>query len=411
MTTGTADGSFAPSTPARHGRHPTRWVLVVLGLCLLGLLVFRLFQQPRSTAGGSMAPEARVVPVTVTHVSLGDLPIFIEGLGNVTPIHTVTVKTLVDGQLMNVHFKEGQMVHRGDLLAQVDPRPFAIQLAQGRAALARDVAQAKEAKLNYERFRMLGEQKLISQQQVDDQRASADQLQASTGVDQAQIDNAQLQLKYARIVSPIDGVTGVRLVDPGNIVHASDQTGIVVITQLDPITVLFVLPQDDQPRVARALAAGPVTVDAYSRGGDTKLGTGQLLLIDNQINQATATMRLKAIFPNPDRALWPNAFVKTRLLLTTRRSVVLVPSTVVQRGPQGTFAYVVTANQTVAVRPVDIEVVQGDTAIVARGLRPGEQVVTEGQGQLRPGARVAPRLVTQSPVPSASALPPGARPG
>jgi multidrug efflux system membrane fusion protein len=378
---------------------------------MLGLLVFRLLEKPRATSAGAVAPEVRVVPVTVTRVTLGDLPIFLEGIGNVAPIYTVTVKTLVDGQLMNVYFKEGQMVHRGELLAQVDPRPFAIQLQQGRAALARDAAQAKEAKRNYERFRMLGEQKLISQQQVDDQHASADQLQASTGVDQAQIDNAQLQLKYARIVSPIDGVTGVRLVDPGNIVHASDQTGIVVITQLDPIAVLFTLPQDDQPRVARALAAGPVTVDAYSRDGATKLGTGQLLLIDNQINQATATMRLKATFPNPNRALWPNAFVKTRLLLTTRQGVLLVPSAAVQRGPQGTFVYVVTPDQTVAVRPVDIEVVQGETTILARGLRPGEQVVTDGQAQLRPGAKVAPHPAAKSPAPSATASSPGDHPG
>jgi multidrug efflux system membrane fusion protein len=388
-------------------------VLGLLGLCLLGFFAYRLRgQQPAGGAGGpgGAAAEARVVPVTVARAALGDLAIYLEGLGSVTPLYTVTIKSQVDGRLDRVFFTEGQTVHRRQLLAQIDPRPFAIQLQQAEAALARDAAQLRNAKLNYERQRMLREQRLVAQQAVDDQRTSADQFQATLAADQAQIDNAKLQLNYARIVSPITGVTGVRLVDPGNLIHASDPTGIVVITQLDPIAVLFTLPEDHEQQVAKALATGPVTVDAYGRDGTTKLAAGRLLMIDNEINQSTATIRLKATFPNPDRALWPNAFVKARLLLSTRRGQLLVPTTAVQRGPQGTFAYVVNPDQTVALRPIVVEVTQGDTTAIAGGIEPGALVVTEGQSQLRPGAKVAPHLLTMPP-PAASARPPGSGPG
>jgi multidrug efflux system membrane fusion protein len=215
--------------------------------------------------------------------------------------------------------------------------------------------------------------------------------------DKAQIENARLQLDYARIKSPIDGITGVRLVDPGNIVHAADTTGIVVVTQMDPIAVLFTLPQDDLPDVARAQAQTPLTVEALSRDGAQKLGTGQLELIDNQINQGTATMRLKAIFPNPDRALWPNQFVKARLQLTVRKGALVIPAVAVQRGPQGAFVYVVGDDGRAAARDVAIERIEGEQAIVAKGLTAGDKVVSEGQNQLRPGARVQPR---QPPQPS-----------
>ena len=286
-------------------------------------------------------------------------------------------------------YREGQAVKHGEVLADIDPRPFAILLHQGEAALARDKAQLEGAKRNLERYQAVGGQHLLPQQQIDDQGALVAQLQGTVLADQAQIENARLQLDYARIKSPIDGVTGVRLVDPGNLVHASDTTGIVVVTQMDPIAVLFTLPQDDLPDVSRAQTAGPLAVDALTRDGGRTLATGQLELIDNQINQGTATMRLKAIFPNPDRALWPNQFVTARLRLTVRKGALVVPAAAVQRGPQGTFVYLVGDGDRADLRVVTVERIEGELALIAKGLVPGERVVREGQSQLRPGARLA----------------------
>jgi multidrug efflux system membrane fusion protein len=346
-----------------------------------------------------------VVPVSVATVVTKDVPIWLEGLGTATPIATVNVKTLVDGRLDAVAFKEGQLVHKGDLLAQVDPRPFQIALHNAEAALARDSAQLREARLNLERYRTLRAQSLVAQQQVDDQQALADQYEATTQSDQASVDSAKLNIDYAHITSPIDGVTGVRLVDPGNIVHASDQSYMVVITQLDPMAVLFNLPEDDLPRVQKGLAAGKIPVEAYSRDGQTKLGTGQLALIDNEVNQATATIRLKALFANADRSLWPNEFVKARLLLDTRKGAIVVPATAVQRGPNGTYAYVVGSDDTVATRPVEVASTQGEEAIIGKGLAASERVVTDGQNQLRPGAKVQPRTPDAKPATQGPATP------
>jgi multidrug efflux system membrane fusion protein len=247
-------------------------------------------------------------------------------------------------------------------------------------------------------------QKLIPQQQVDDQKAAADQATAALAADHALADNARLQLDYARIKSPIDGVTGVRQVDPGNIVHPGDAGGIVVVTQLDPMAVVFTLPQDDLPRVAKQLAEGPLQVEAYARDGATLLGTGQLLLIDNQVNQQTATIKLKATFPNPKRLLWPNAFVKARLLLTTRSGALVVPATAIQRGPQGTFVYLLDPANKASVRPVVIDQTQDEIVILKSGLKPGDRIVIEGQGAIRPGATVAPRAPAAAG--SAGAAPP-----
>jgi multidrug efflux system membrane fusion protein len=284
------------------------------------------------------------------------------------------------------------VVKRGQVLAQVDPRPFEVLLHQGQAALARDQAQLRGAELNLARYEQVVKEKLIPQQQADDQRALVDQYRAVTLGDKATIENARLQLDYARITSPIDGVTGVRQVDPGNLVHASDTTPIVVVTQLDPIAVLFTLPQDDLPRVAKARGDGgdKLTVEVRARDGGEPLATGKLGLVDNQINQATATIRLKAIFSNPDRALWPNQFVRARLRLDVMKGALVVPAVAVQRGPQGTFVYVVEGERAAA-KPVTVELLQGDEAIVAKGLGEGDAVVIEGQAQLRPGAKVATR--------------------
>jgi multidrug efflux system membrane fusion protein len=248
----------------------------------------------------------------------------------------------------------------------------------------------------------LGQQNLVPRQQIDTQRTLVAQTDAALQADQAQIASARLNLDYSRITSPVAGVTGVRLVDPGNIIHASDTTGIVVVTQLDPIAVIFTLPEDDQFRISQAMAQGPLYVDAFSRDGVKKLGTGQVMLIDNQINTTTATIRLKASFANPDHALWPNAFVKARLVLSTNKGALALPNNTIQRGPQGAFVYVVKSDQTVEVRAIEIATIQGDTAIIQSGIEVGEKVVSEGQNQLRPGAKVA---VRAAPEPSSSARP------
>jgi multidrug efflux system membrane fusion protein len=320
--------------------------------------------------------------------------VWLEGLGNVSAFYTVTVKPLVDGRIDRVAFKEGQHVKKGDTLVQIDPRPYRIQLEAAQASLARDQANLKNAQLNLDRYKTLSDQKLIAVQQMTDQQASVDQLVAQVSADRATIDSAKLNLDYANVTSPIDGVVGVRLVDPGNVVHASDPGGLVVVTQLDPIAVFFTLPEDDLAAVTKAMAAGQLPVDALSRDGDKPLGVGTLSVIDNQINQSTATIRLKAIFPNPESLLWPNQFVKARLRLATRKGATVVPAAVIQHGPQGTFAYVVGADSSAEPREVTVEAIQGDLAVIAKGLSVGEQVVVEGQAQLRKGSKVQAKPAT-----------------
>jgi membrane fusion protein, multidrug efflux system len=376
-----------------------RWVVGLVGLgvvAALGLVVRARTAQPGAGgAAASASAEGRAVPVVTAVASARDVPIYLDGLGNVTPVYTITVKTLVDGLLQKVLFKEGDFVKKGQVIAQVDPRPYLIQLHTAEAAEARDAATLRNAKLDLERYRNLRAQNLIPQQQLDTQQTLVDTTDAALKSDEVQAENARLQLDYAAIKSPIDGVTGVRLVDPGNIVHQADTTGIVIVTQLDPIAVLFTLPEDDLPRVNKQLAQGPIPVEVTSRDGATKLGSGEVALVDNEINPQTATMRLKAIVKNPDKALWPSEFVKARILLTTRKNAITVPATAIQRGPQETFVYVVGADKTASQRPVEVETIQGETAIISKGVAAGDEVVSEGQTQLRPGSKVAPR--TQAP--------------
>ena len=344
-----------------------------------------------SAKGGRPGAAERVIPVVTADAAVRDVPVYLDGLGTVTAYKTVNIHAQVNGRLDKVSFREGQAVKKGEMLAQIDPRPFTIALHQAEATHARDEAQLAGAKRNLDRFIGVGAQRLIPQQQVDDQRALVDQLTGTVAADKAQIENARLQLDYARITSPIDGVTGVRLVDPGNLVSTTDANGIVVVTQMDPIAVLFTLPQDALPDVSREQANGPLKVEARTRDGGQLLADGELGLIDNLINTGTATMRLKAIFPNPQRLLWPNQFVKARLLLTVRKGALVIPAVAVQRGPQGAFVYVVGDDMRAVLRPVTVERIEGETAIVAKGLTAGDKVVSEGQNQLRPGARVQPR--------------------
>ncbi len=350
----------------------------------------------KGPAGG---PKEFAVPVQTVAVARKDVPIFLDGLGNVVAFQTVTVKPQVDGKLERVLFREGQAVRKGELLAQIDPRPFQIALHQAQAGLARDEAQLAGAQRDLVRYRDLAQKKLAPEQQVDDQAAMVGQLQGAVGGDRAAIENAKLNLEYASIVSPIDGVTGVRQVDAGNLIHQADPNGLVVVAQLDPVALLFSLPEDDLPRVSRRMADGPLVVDVYDREGTQKLGTGRLELVDNEINQSTASLRLKAILPNPSRLLWPNQFVKARLLLEVRRGALVVPQASVQRGPKGPFVYLVDAQRHAQLVNVEVELAEGDDAVVAGQLAEGDRVVVEGQNQLKPGALVAPRAEERKKAP------------
>jgi len=339
------------------------------------------------------APPA--VPVSVSTAEQHDMPVYLTGLGSVTAFNTVNIKSRVDGELVQVAFKEGEMVKKGDLLAVIDPRPYQVQLSQAEAQLFKDQASLRDAQLNYQRFKgLLQDSGAMSQQQVDTQKATVDQLEGAVRSDQSAVDNAKLQLVYCHITAPVNGRIGLRLVDVGNIVHATDTNPMLVITQLQPIAVIFTLPEDNLQQVAQRMHQGELEVDAYSRDDRTKLASGSLLTIDNQIDQTTGTVKLKAIFSNADNALWPNQFVNARLLLDTKKNAIIIPAAAIQRGPSGTFVFVVKPDKTVEVREVTIAITQNNRTAIASGITPGDIVVTDGQDKLQAGSKVEPRAAT-----------------
>lgn len=342
------------------------------------------------------------IPVIATAVKMEDVPVYGEGIGTVQASNTITVKVRVDGELTKVVFKEGQEVKAGDVLAQIDQRPFAAALAQAKAARAKDEALLANAKADQERYKVLVPKQAASQQQLDTQSALVAQYQAQIAGDEAAIDNAQIQLDYTTIRAPISGRTGVRLVDEGNIVHANDEGGLVVITQLKPVAVVFTLPQDRLDDMQAAMARGPVTAIAFRRDGVTRVGEGTVALIDNQISSDTGTLRIKAMFPNEDLKLWPGAFVNVKVLLDTHHNVVTIPAQAIQRGPDGFYVYVVKPDDTVEKRAVTTSGISAGTASIATGLAAGDQVVIDGQYKLIPGARVTVRPPPPGAAPAKS---------
>jgi len=346
----------------------------------------------KSSKGGRQGMAGQAMPVAVAPVAVSDLPVYLSGLGSVQAFYTVLVKTRVDGQIVRVNFREGQDVKQGDLLVVIDPRPFQAALSQAEATLFKDQAALKDAKVNLERFKDLFQNGgVISKQQLDTQDSLVGQLEGAVRADQAQVENAKLNVTYTNITAPINGRVGLRLVDPGNIVHASDTTGLLLITQMHPIAVIFTLPEDNLATVAQHMRKGPLSVDAYSRDDQTKLASGKLLTIDNQIDVSTGTAKLKAVFDNQEQALWPNQFVNARLLLEVRKNSTVIPSAAIQRGPQGAYVFVVKPDKTVDMRTVEIALVEGNSASIASGLQPGEVVVTDGQDKLQAGSHVEPR--------------------
>jgi len=348
---------------------------------------------PRGAGRGGSQPP---MPVSVASAKVQDVPVYLTGLGNVVGYNTVTVKSRIDGQLVQVPIREGQEVEKGDLLALIDPRPYQVALSQAQANLYKDQAALQDAKLNAQRYADLAKQGVISRQQYDTQASASGQLEGAVQADQAAIDNAKLNLVYTKITAPISGRVGLRQVDVGNMVHASDQNGMFVITQLHPIAVLFTLPEDQLPSVAQQMRkARQLPVDAFSRDNQNSLGTGKLLTIDNQIDPTTGTGKLKAEFENKDRTLWPNQFVNVKLLLDVRKNNIVVPAAAIQHGPQGTYVYVAKEDKTAELRQVTVAYMTGDVAAIANGVKPGDQVVTDGQDKLQSGSKIEPR--TENP--------------
>jgi multidrug efflux system membrane fusion protein len=401
---GARDSSAAP--PAK-----SRWWLwiAILAVVAIGIWYYR-GARSTSEAGGKAAPGATstgkgkggpggagmTVPVVVATAQKGNLPVYLIGLGSVTAYNTVTVRSRVDGQIVKVNFTEGQFVHAGDALIEIDPRPYQVQLEQAEGQLAKDQAQLHDVQIDFERYTLLYNEGVVPKQQVDTQQAQVGQFQGAIKADQATIDNAKLQLVYAHITAPISGRVGLRLVDMGNIVHASDTTGLLVITQLQPISVIFTLPQDQLQQVLIKLrGGGQLPVEAYDRDDLTKIADGKLATIDNQIDPTTGTYKLKSTFSNENNVLFPNQFVNVHMLVDTKKDLVIVPAAAIQRGPQGTYVYVVSGGDTVNIRIVTLAQTTGNNIGISAGINSGDIVVIDGQDKLQDGSKV---LTSTSPT-------------
>ncbi|MGZ4814384.1 MAG: MdtA/MuxA family multidrug efflux RND transporter periplasmic adaptor subunit [Terriglobales bacterium] len=399
-------------------------VLIVLAV-VVACAVLVAFTRSRNSgktadAGAGNAPQqaggrgarggmgSQVIPVAVAPATQQDMPVYLSGLGSVQAFYTVTVKTRVDGEVRQVYFKEGQDVKKGDPLVEIDPRPYQVALEQAEATLLKDQSQLTIAQRNFQRYQDLYKQGVVARTDLDAQESNFGALNGQVKADQAAVDNAKLNLAYCHITAPIQGRVGLRQVDPGNMVHASDATGLLVITQLRPITALFTIPEDTLPQVMQAehKSKKPLEVDAFSRDNQTKLATGSLTTVNNQIDPTTGTVRLKAVFDNTDGLLWPNQFVNARLLLDVKKNAVVIPAAAIQRGTQGTFVFVVGQDGTAQIRPVKVGVSNGDLLAVDSGLAPGEQVVTDGQDKLQAGSKVQAHAMG-----GASGNPPGGAPG
>ncbi|MBO0765055.1 MAG: efflux RND transporter periplasmic adaptor subunit, partial [Hyphomicrobiaceae bacterium] len=367
------------------------WLLAAVVVLDTGLGVWQRYgsSRPGQSSGQSSGPSSgsRPAPVQVATVERKDFPVVLTGLGTVQATNTVTVRSRVDGQVVKVAFEEGQMLKEGDLLVQIDPAPFKAALDQTVAKLAQDQASLNNAKQDLARTIPLAKQGVSTQQLLDQRTAQVANLTALVQADQAAIDSAKVQLAYTTIRSPLTGRAGFRLIDPGNIVHASDQAGILTITQLKPISVIFTAPEQQLPSINQALKEGPLKVTALSSDGANRLGEGTLRLVDNQVDPASGTIKLKASFPNEDNALWPGLSVTTRLLVSTAKNVVVVPDSAVQRGPNGLFAYVVTGDSKAELRQLKVGRIGDGQALVEQGLAPGERIVTAGHYRVQPGAR------------------------
>jgi multidrug efflux system membrane fusion protein len=401
MTSATVSHENAPAEEPRPAskRRGVIWFVLLFSIAgVVGYAVWRVGRPIAARAATDSTPRAGggrgrggggLVPVVVANAARADIPVYLNGLGNATAFYTVTVKSRVDGQLMKVDFNEGDLVKQGQVIAEIDPRPYQVQLELAQATRARDQALLDNAKVDLERYKLLRQTEAIPKQQLDTQLALVSQYQATLQQDAANIDNAKLQLQYANVTSPITGVAGLRLVDPGNIVHAADVNGMVVLTQLQPISVLFTIPEDSLPQVMRKLRANVrLTVDAYNRDNSKKLASGTLVTIDNQIDNTTGTSKLKAVFDNRDSALFPQQFVNVRLLVDSLTKQLVVPNVAIQNGQQGTFVYVVDDRSRVYLKPVQVGITTDTSAQILGGIADADRVVVDGTDRLVEGAQV-----------------------
>jgi multidrug efflux system membrane fusion protein len=400
------------ATPVLHQvrRTPKRWRWAAAAAAAL-IVIWAIHAHKSHSKARAKAKPGLIVPIAAAPARSGDMPIYLDGLGSVTAFYNVTVHTRVDGQLMSVPVREGQYVHQGDPLAEIDPRPFQAALDQAEGQLAKDQALLADARLDLDRYKGLLAQDAIPKQQYDTQVATVGQDEGVVKADQAAVETAKLNLIYAHITSPINGRVGLRLVDPGNIVHAADANGLIVIAQLQPITVVFTLPEDSIPRVMQKFHSGAtLPVEAWNRDKTQKLATGHLLTVDNEIDPNTGTLKLKAVFDNNENTLFPNQFVNARLLLESKHNAAIIPAVALQRGAQGSFVYVVKADNTVDMRPVTIGVIEGNDASIDSGVQVGDSVVIDGADKLQPGSSVAVQP-SNNPSPGGGQAAPAAKTG